>query len=288
MRVHHINCGTLCPAGGARFVLGEGSLFSRARMVCHCLVLETRQGLVLVDTGLGTQDLQDPSRLGQRFIRRNAPRLDPRETAVAQVEQLGFKREDVRHILPTHLDLDHAGGLSDFPSAEVHVFRDEYNAAMHPAGPSKKYGYRPRQWAHGPRWKPHDVDGERWFGFEAVRPLPGLGDEVLLVPLVGHSEGHCGVAVKSGGRWLLHAGDAYFSHREIAPVGPSSPLGLALFQRIRSADNAARVANQARLRELVRNHASEVSVFSAHCATEFQRHAASPLPLTRAQRVVNG
>ncbi|WP_164012359.1 MBL fold metallo-hydrolase [Pyxidicoccus trucidator] len=287
MRVHHINCGTLCPAG-AWLVLGEGSLFARARMVCHCLVLETRQGLVLVDTGLGTQDLQDPSRLGRRFIRRNAPRLDSRETAVAQVEQLGFKREDVRHILPTHLDLDHAGGLSDFPSAEVHVFRDEYEAAMNPTGRSKKYGYRPRQWAHEPRWTPHAVDGERWFGFEAVRPLPGLGDEVLLVPLVGHSEGHCGVAVKSGGRWLLHAGDAYFSHREVAPVAPSSPLGLALFQRLRSADNAARVANQARLRELVRNHSAEVSVFSAHCATEFQRHAASPLPLVRAPRAVNG
>ncbi|MFP2927042.1 MBL fold metallo-hydrolase [Pyxidicoccus sp. 3LG] len=278
MQVHHINCGTLCPGGGARFVLGEGSLFGRARMVCHCLVLETRQGLVLVDTGLGTRDLQDPSRLGRRFMARNSPRLDPRETAVAQVERLGFRREDVRHIIPTHLDLDHAGGLSDFPTAEVHVFRDEYDAAQNPVGRSKKFGFRPVQWAHGPRWSPHEVAGERWFGFEAVRVLPGLGEDVLLVPLVGHSEGHCGVAVKAEGGWLLHAGDAYFSHHEMNPVAPRSPLGLALFQRLRSADNAARIANQGRLRELVRNHSREVRVFSAHCATEFQRHAASPVP----------
>ncbi|PCC69439.1 Metallo-beta-lactamase superfamily protein [Nannocystis exedens] len=274
MRVHHLNCGTLCPAS-ARFVLGEGSLFARAQLVCHCLVLETEQGLVLVDTGLGTHDIQDPRRLGPGFIRRNAPRLDPRETAVAQVERLGFKREDVRHIIPTHLDLDHVGGLSDFPAAEVHVFRDEFAAAMQPVGRSKKFGYRPQQWAHGPRWTPHAVNGERWFGFEAVRPLPGLGDDVLLVPLVGHSEGHCGIAVKTDGGWLLHAGDAYFNHREIDPVAPRSPFGLALFQRLRSADNAARVANQGRLRELVRDHSRDVSVFSSHCATEFRRHAAS-------------
>ncbi|PTL76696.1 MBL fold metallo-hydrolase [Vitiosangium sp. GDMCC 1.1324] len=277
MRVHHINCGTLCPAS-SRFVLGEGGLFSRARMVCHCLVLETHAGLVLVDTGLGLRDIEDPSRLGRRFISRNAPRLEPHETAAVQVERLGFKREDVRHIIPTHLDLDHAGGLADFPDAEVHIFRDEHEAAFAPAGRSKKYGYRPVQWAHGPRWNRHAVEGERWFGFEAVRVIPGLSEQVLLVPLVGHSEGHCGVAVKTDSGWLLHAGDAYFSHREIDPVAPRSPPGLALFQRLRSADNAARLANQARLRNLVREHSNEVRVFSAHCAVEFDRHVASPLP----------
>ncbi|NMO21498.1 MBL fold metallo-hydrolase [Pyxidicoccus fallax] len=287
MRVHHLNCGTLCP-GSARFILGEGSLFTRAQLVCHCLLLETRQGLALVDTGLGLRDIQDPSRMGRRFIKRNAPRLDPSETAVAQVERLGFKREDVRHVLPTHLDLDHAGGLSDFPTAEVHVFRAEYEAAMHPTGRSGRIGYRPRQWAHGPRWQPHALDGERWFGFEAVRPIPGLGDEVLLVPLVGHSEGHCGVAVRSEGRWLLHAGDAYFSHHEVNPVAPRSPLGVALFQRLRSVDNVARLSNQARLRELVRNHSHEVSVFCAHCPTDFRRHAATPIPQAQASRAVAG
>lgn len=287
MRVHHINCGTLCPAS-ARFVTGEGGFFSRAQLVCHCLVLETRQGLVLVDTGLGTRDIQDPSRLGRRFIQRNAPRLDSSETAVARVEQLGFKREDVRHILPTHLDLDHAGGLSDFPTAEVHVFRDEHAAAMKPVDRSKKFGYRPQQWAHGPRWNVHTVEGERWFGFEAVRPIPGLSDEVLIVPLAGHSEGHCGIAVKTSGGWLLHAGDAYFNHREIDPVSPRSPPGVALFQWLRSTDNKARVANQARLRELVRDHSREVSVFCAHCPTDFQRHAAQAAPGLQRPLAVTG
>ncbi|APR83005.1 Hypothetical protein A7982_08354 [Minicystis rosea] len=277
MRVHHLNCGTLCPAGGSRFILGEGGLFTRARMVCHCLLVETDGGLVLVDTGLGLRDIEDPkARLGRRFVRRNAPAFDPRETAVRQVEALGFRREDVRHIVPTHLDLDHIGGLSDFPEATVHVFRDEHDAALSPAGPAVRTGYRPAQWAHGPRWTRYAVDGDRWLGFDAVRILPGLSAEVLLVPLTGHSVGHCGVAVKAGDRWLLHAGDAYFSHHEVSPDRPKSPLGLALFQRLHSTDNAARLENQARLRALVRDHAADVSVFSAHCPRELARYAPSP------------
>ncbi|MFD0510570.1 MBL fold metallo-hydrolase [Streptomyces aureus] len=30
---------------------------------------------------------------------------------------LGYAVDDVRHIVLTHLDLDHAGGLPDFPRA---------------------------------------------------------------------------------------------------------------------------------------------------------------------------
>jgi glyoxylase-like metal-dependent hydrolase (beta-lactamase superfamily II) len=274
LRIHHINCGTMCP-NHARFVLGEGGLFERARMVCHCLLIESDDGLVLVDTGLGSQDVANPARLGRSFLRRSAPRLDPAETALAQVLRLGYRASDVRHIVPTHLDLDHVGGLADFPDAAVHVFEDEYKAAMQPHGVSAKFGYRARQWAHGPRWDSVALAGERWFGFEAVRAISTLTPEVLLVPLVGHSEGHCGVAVRDGEGWLLHAGDAYFSHRELDPHKPRSPLGLALFQRMRSVDNAARLSNQQRLRQLARDHADQVRIFSAHCATEFARFPAS-------------
>lgn len=103
-----------------------------------------------------------------------------------------------------------------------------------------------------------------------MRALSDANPDILLVPLPGHSEGHAGVAVRSGEGWLLHAGDAYFSHREVARA-PSSPLGLALFQRMRSVDNAARLANQDRLRALSREHGHQVQIFSAHCGVEFDR-----------------
>ena len=59
MRVHHLNTGTMCPIG-RRLVNGTGSIFQRARMVCHCLLVETNDGLALVDTGIGLDDIANP------------------------------------------------------------------------------------------------------------------------------------------------------------------------------------------------------------------------------------
>lgn len=272
MRVHHINCGTMCPLG-RRLVNGDGSVFARGRMVCHCLLIETRGGLALVDTGLGTQDVAAPrARLGRGFRLFSGARLSRDETALAHVQRLGYSARDVRHLLPTHLDLDHAGGLSDFPDARVHLFEREHDAATRPATWRERARYREPQWSHGPKWERHaPAGGETWFGFEAVRPLPGTEDEILIVPLVGHTRGHAGIAVKSERGWLLHAGDAYFFHGEIDPVNPRSTPGLAFFQRHVAVDDAARLRNQARLRELARSHAGEVRIFSAHCPVEYDR-----------------
>jgi glyoxylase-like metal-dependent hydrolase (beta-lactamase superfamily II) len=270
MRVHHINCGTMCPFG-QRLVNGEGSLFARATMVCHCLVVETNDGLALVDTGLGTADLADPNaRLGRGFVRIAAPRLDPNETALAHVERLGFRRDDVRHVLPTHLDLDHAGGLSDFPDATVHVFVDEHRGATSPSTTHERFRYRQAQWAHGPKWNVLRVDGDKWFGFDGVRAVGGTDDEILLVPTVGHSRGHCAIAVRTTDGWLLHAGDAYFFHAEMHATKPYCSPGLAAFQRVAAFDDVARRRNQMRLRELARDRAGEVRVFSAHSPVELE------------------
>lgn len=73
-------------------------------VVCHCLLLEKRKHLALVDTGLGLQDVRNPvARLGQ-------PLIDMAGTAVRRIEALGFGPDDVRHIILTHGDSDHAGG----------------------------------------------------------------------------------------------------------------------------------------------------------------------------------
>jgi glyoxylase-like metal-dependent hydrolase (beta-lactamase superfamily II) len=270
MRVHHLNCGTLCPMS-ARLIAGTGGLFARGTMVCHCLLIETEAGLVLVDTGLGLADIADAERLGRSFVTMTRPRLDPDETAARQVERLGFKRDDVRHIVVTHLDLDHAGGLADFPAAKVHIHEPEHRAAVFPASASERQRYCSAQWAHGPAWVKYSAHGEPWFGFAAVRDLEGLPPEILMVPLVGHTRGHVGVAVRTERGWLLHAGDAYFFHGEIDPQRPSCPPGLAFFQRLVAIDGQAQRHNQERLRELVRDHASEVTVTSAHDPVELAR-----------------
>ena len=140
MRVHHINTGTMCPIG-QRFVNGTGSMFRRARMVCHCLLVETNDGLALVDTGIGLGDIANPPRLGRKWVRQTTPQLDPAETAVRQVKALGYSPDDVRHLLLTHLDRDHAGGIPDFPNAKVHVHRRELDMAVLNRIPAPKGRY---------------------------------------------------------------------------------------------------------------------------------------------------
>lgn len=244
-------------------------------MVCHTLLIETdKNGLVLVDTGLGTADLaQAKNRLGQVFLRFFRPELDPRETAKAQIEQMGFSVADVQHIVLTHLDLDHCGGMSDFPGARVHVLAPEYIAAMAPATAFEKQRYRNAYCGHTPRWAIYnEVTGAPWYGFECVRELAGLPPEILLVPLIGHSLGHCGVAVQQDqGGWLLHAGDAYFDHREVHASPPECSWPLKAFQNLIEVDHETNLHNRARLIDLARTYSDEVGIFCSHDAAEFSR-----------------
>ena len=271
IRIHHLNCGTMCPYG-RRLMAGEGKLFETAQLCCHCLLIETAQGLVLVDSGMGSQDVRDPHRLGRAFLGVVRPQLREEETALAQVRRLGFSPQDVRHIVVTHLDLDHAGGLADFPGAQVHVFEAEIEAAMAPSL-RERLRYVSAQWAHGPDWVRHRLEGETWFGFEAIRAIPGLDPEVLLVPLAGHTRGHCGVAVRSGERWMIHCGDAYFFGGEIDSPA-HCPIGLMAFQSLMQVNGSQRLHNQRRLRELKAQHHGEIDLFCAHDPRELACHAA--------------
>lgn len=256
-----MNCGTLCPRG-ARLLAGEGGLLATTELVAHCLLIEGGDSLVLVDTGFGTDDAADPGRLGQPFRALVRPRCDLAETATQRIEALGLDPADVRDVVVTHLDLDHAGGLADFPGARVHVFGPELAQALSPPL-RERTRYVPAQWAHGPDWNEHKVEGDSWFGFESVRLLPDLDLEVAMVPLAGHSAGHAGIAVKGDEGWLLHCGDAFF-HRHQVATPPSCPPGLRLFQALNAHDGKARRQNQERLRELAHDHGDEVRLICSH------------------------
>lgn len=263
MKVHHLNCATMCPRAGA--------LVNRQRrMVCHCLLVETGAGLVLVDSGLGVDDVRQ-KRVSPALRAIGGFRFDEAETAVERVKALGFSPNDVTDLVLTHLDFDHAGAMPDFPRARVHVHAREHEAALARGSFFERERYHPAHWAHGPQWKLYARTGEPWNGFECVRALEGLPPEILLIPLHGHTRGHCCVAVQQGDGWLLHAGDAYFHRDTLGPAGQPSP-GLKLFESIAAIDRDAIARNHARLRVMSREH-PEVQVFCAHDPDEFDRHA---------------
>jgi glyoxylase-like metal-dependent hydrolase (beta-lactamase superfamily II) len=282
MRIHHLNCGTDCPLGGALF---DGRSFGpTGRLVCHCLLIETDgHGLVLVDTGYGLRDVDHPHQAPHPRITRAMRallniRLRAEETAIRQIEALGYSSRDVRHIVLTHLDFDHAGGLEDFPQARVHVMAREHEAAT---GPRRSFvprnRYRPSQFDKVRDWRLYGAAGETWHGFDAVRDLQGLPPEILLVPLAGHTWGHAGVAVLTPSGWLLHAGDAYFYRGEMRRATRSCTPGLRWYQNLMEVDRIARLDNQARLRRLSMEHRHELKIVCAHDPLEFESAAAGKL-----------
>lgn len=252
MRVHHLCCGTFRP-----LVMAEA--------ICHVLLCETDDGLVLIDSGLGTHDLSDPAaRLGaQRFFMR--PDTDLAHTAIRQIEARGFGAGDVSHIVLTHMDFDHVGGLADFPAAQVHTTADEYAAAVTDPDFLDKRRYRPIGWAHGPRITTHEGRGDRWdhdlTGHEVV---PGI----TIIPMPGHSRGHAAVAVDAGtSGTLIHAGDALFDASCLSDTSPSGrPLtkisSLRAFEQVVGRDRKAISENHTTLARLQREKG--ITVIPAH------------------------
>ena len=275
MRIHHLNCGCMCPVGGALF---DG--YSRgltACLVCHCLLVETdTNGLILVDTGFGQRDIQTPERLSRFFRTFNNIRFEHRLTALEQIRRLGFDAHDVRHILLTHLDFDHAGGLQDFPQARVHVMRDEMAVARSAKTWISRRRFQARQWQGVDSWEFYTTEGDTWFGFDSVRALIGAEEEdIFLVPLQGHTAGHAGIALRTPGGWMLHAGDAYFFHDEVHQPERHCPPGMRFYQYMMDTDRPARLHNQSRLRELAlsRDH-QPVEIFCSHDVREWERAVA--------------
>lgn len=240
-RIRAINCGSIRAAGMVA--------------TCRCLLLEDAAGLTLIDTGIGVADARDPEgRVGRELIDAAGFVFDEADTAVARLAERGYKPEDVQPVILTHGDPDHAGGLADFPQATVHLSAEERDAISRGS-----FRYRVPQFAHGVDWRPVERGPARWFGLPARRVPLRLASEVLLVPLFGHTLGHCGVAVQQGDRWVLHVGDAYYLRAELDGGHPVSALAAA-----RAEDDAARRASLDELRRLRRDHAGEVELVGYH------------------------
>ncbi len=253
MKVHHLNCGTMqLPSP----------------MVCHVLLIETENGVVLVDSGYGTDDCSDPKRVGptRRMLRAS---LSHDETVAHQLGRLGFEREDVRHIVITHLDLDHAGGLSDFPAAQVHVTSAEALGAIWAPSRREKIRYRSAQWSHNPNIVEHDPQGEKWRGFAAAKELDEISPGIALVSLPGHTRGHACVAVDAGHRWVLHCGDAFYHYGTLD--GTPVPRGLAAMESAFAFDRKKVRDNHARLTELYLRKDPDMLIVCSHDPTLLER-----------------
>lgn len=261
MKIHHLNCGTMYP----RYPRGTQSIL-------YCLLVGTNNGLFLVDTGFGIQDYKNPTWFTKIFIvSLNMPR-SLAETAAYQVEALGYSRNDVKHIVMTHLHSDHAGGLRDFPDAQVHVHKAEYEAIQSPQGFKERF-YDAEHWTHGPKWVVHEKEEkEYWFGLRNIRVLEDLKPDVRLIPLHGHTRGHCGVAIETSNGWLLHCGDAtYPFYQDNEPAEPFKPLPFYVMSPPNWLEKNLIGENTPRLKALNEKHGAEIQLICSNDSITYSK-----------------
>ena len=263
MEVHHLGIGAMRPYGGALFD-GRTPGLGPADLVCHCLLLETSVGLVLVDTGLVAQDAQrSAERISPFFRVADRVRLRPEESAVSQIRALGRDPGEVRHVIMTHLDFDHVGGLPDFAHAAIHLSAAEAQAARRPTTPKERARYRTVNEMDQANWTLYDPFPAEFFGLPAtyLEGIPGL----MLVALPGHTKGHCGVAIDLGrGEWLFHAGDALLNGHELDPERPKTPTAARLYQWFMESSQRQRRASLAALRRIRRDYGDHVTIVCTH------------------------
>jgi glyoxylase-like metal-dependent hydrolase (beta-lactamase superfamily II) len=177
-----------------------------------CILVKSDQGYVLIDTGLGIHDYKEPSILVKFFMKALRANNSIELTAINQCKKINIEPNEIKHIILTHMHFDHAGGLPDFPNANIHIHNNEYKSIKMSRNKLLK-GYDWKDILHKPKWIIYDTVTDNWRGFEAIR-LPFNLPEMYLIPLFGHTRGHCGVAIKDKEKWIFQCADALPTNAE--------------------------------------------------------------------------
>lgn len=241
-----VDCGPMRPCG------------LKIRAGTFVTLFQRGQGWLMIDSGYGIADVHNPNLVTRLFCAYVRTPLKEGNCAIQQLAGLGIDPKDVSDIILTHLHLDHAGGISDFPWDRVHILRKELRAAEKHRG-RLGIGYLARQWQHGPHWQIYESIDSDWFGFPAMR-VNGIKPDVFMIPAPGHSPGHAMVAFRTKTGWVLQTGSAgYPAYGSDDDQQAKAP---AWFKRWLMGDYTTR------LQTLWEKHHEEITFLSSH---EFRR-----------------
>lgn len=204
--VHAIEAGLQWLDGGAMFGVVPKPLWERripadARnripLALRCLLVETPDALVVIETGLGNKESE--KFLEIYGVENAAPAGHPgADRLQAGIAALGHATEDVTVVVNTHLHFDHAGGNTSatpdgrvalsFPNARHYVQRGEWEYAHH-TNERTRASYLPHN------YEPVMAAGRLELLEGEVEVIPGIS--VVLTP--GHTPHHQSVLIRSGG-----------------------------------------------------------------------------------------
>ncbi|MBK5110415.1 MAG: N-acyl homoserine lactonase family protein [Thermoleophilia bacterium] len=176
------------------------------------LIRHPKAGPILVDTGLHPSIASDPSknlgRLGTWFYK---PDLEPGDDVSAQLRSKGIDPGAIRLVILTHLHVDHASAIADFPDSTLIVTANEWRAATTGLFPTFR-GYRRQQIDHAFDFRTVDFEGEQVNSYATFgRTIDLFGDgSIRLASTPGHSEGHQSVIVRLKDQDMVICGDAIY------------------------------------------------------------------------------
>jgi N-acyl homoserine lactone hydrolase len=189
------------------------------------LIRHPSAGAVLVDTGLHPSVATDPREnfgaLGARF---GKPSLEPGEDVPAQLRRRSIEPGEVPIVVMTHLHLDHASAISEFPQATFIVSEVEWKAATSGASPLLN-GYRRPHFDYAFDYRTVDFDRggiDSYASFGRTHDLFGDGS-VRLAFTPGHSAGHISVICHLSRRDFVIGGDATYTSGQLAGTAPPAP-----------------------------------------------------------------
>jgi glyoxylase-like metal-dependent hydrolase (beta-lactamase superfamily II) len=220
LTIHAIESGMQALDGGAMFGVVPKPLWekripadarNRIPLALRCLLVETADQLVLIETGLGNKE-NDKFRdiYGVDNAATDAAYPDRLQQAIGE---LGFAAADVGVVIDTHLHFDHAGGNTfrdgdgqvrvSFPNARYFVQRGEWEWA-HRANERTSASYLPDN------YEPVMAAGRLELVDGDVEIVPGIS--VLRTP--GHCPHHQSVLIRSGGETACFLADVIptFAH----------------------------------------------------------------------------
>ncbi len=194
---------------GKKFPAGPDGF---VRLANTPILVRTPEANLIIDTGLGNK---------LTATQRQIFRVGPDWQAVEDLAALGLAREDIDHVILTHCDFDHAGGVVmqneagnlelTWPRARHHVQRREWEDVL-----------TPHRRAASSYWPVNldllqESDRLRLVDGEA-EVVPGIRLELT----GGHTRGHQAVWLDSAGAGGVHLGDllpnqAYFHPQWITP-----------------------------------------------------------------------
>jgi N-acyl homoserine lactone hydrolase len=237
VKVHPITTGTMMYPVDALFTTGGKLAFlhflgfrsERVEIPIPCYLLEhPTAGPFLVDTGHHASMAVDPKGSYGPLLGRAVAshiRMGEGEAMPDQIRARGVDPGDIKLVVMTHLHLDHASGVSQFPAATFVVTQREWDTATD--GPGLKGGYITRQFDHAFDWRTIDFDGDEVSSYKSFgRTLDLFGDgSVRLAYTPGHTLGHMSLVVRIAGGEFLVVGDAAYTMRTIKesamPYGPA-------------------------------------------------------------------